>query len=206
MSSNKQLSRFVRDALAGGTGRGEIAEVLTRAGWSVSEVQEALDAWADTPFSPPIPRPQATVSARDFFVYALTFGVLIFAAVNLVTLLHALIDTAFARGEDFRRWQIRWSMAVLIVTVPVYLWLTIRERGKLRRDPALYRSAIRKWLIWIALLIAAATLLADLVAVINRLLQGDLTVQFLLKALVVAGVAGGIFAYYLEDNRRGDRA
>ena len=206
MSANKQLSRFVRDALAGGTGRAEIAEVLTRAGWSVSEVQEALDAWADTPFSPPIPRPQATVSARDFFVYALTFGVLIFAAVNLVTLLHALIDTAFARGENVRRWQIRWSMAVLIVTVPVYLWLTIRERGKLRRDPALYRSAIRKWLIWIALLIAAATLLGDLVMVINRLLQGDLTVQFLLKALVVAGVAGGIFAYYLEDNRRGDRA
>ncbi len=206
MAANKQLSRFVRDALSAGKSREEIAKVLAQSGWSASEVAEALDAWAETPFSPPIPRPQATVSAKDFFIYALTFGVLIFGAVYLVNLLHALIDLAMDADGYRRSWTIRWAMAVLIVTVPMYLWLSIRERRKLAADPALHRSAIRKWLTHITLLIAAAVLLADLVAVIYAFLNGDFTLQFSAKALVVAGVAGGIFLYYLSDIRKGEAA
>ncbi len=207
MSYNKQLSRFVRDALAGGTDSDEIAQVLIASGWSTSEVADALNAWATTPFSPPIPRPQATVSARDFFIYGLTFGVMIFAAGHLVGLLHALIDLGFGDGETYGPFhKIRWAMAVLIVTVPTYLWLTLRERGRLAADRGLYRSAIRKWLIYVTLLIAAAVLLGDLVATIFALLNGDLSLQFVLKALAVGVVAGGLFLFYLNDIRKGDVA
>ena len=206
MARNEQLAGFVRDALSAGRSRAEIAQVLGDAGWSGTEIADALAAWADVPFVPPVPRPQATVSARDFFVYALTFGVLLFAAGHLVALLHALIDRAFAQSYGGGAYTIRWGMAVLIVTVPLYLWLTMRERTKLARDPALYRSAMRKWLTYITLLIAAAVLLGDLVSTIYALLSGDLTLQFMLKAGVIALVAGGIFAFYLGDIRRGDAA
>ncbi len=205
MAANKQLSRFVRDALGEGKGRDEIKSVLTQAGWSANEIAEALGAWAETPFSPPIPRPQATVSARDFFIYALMFGVMIFGAIYLVHLLHALLDLAMEEGRR-RSTNIRWSMAVLIVTLPVYLWLTFRERGKLAADPSLYRSAMRKWLTYITLLISAFVLLGDLVAVIYAFLNGDFTLQFLFKAAIVALVAGGIFTFYLRDIRIGDQA
>lgn len=205
MAANKQLSRFVRDALSAGKDRGEIKSALAQSGWSSNEVAEALGAWADTPFAPPIPRPQAMVSARDFFIYALTFGVLIFGAGHLISLFHALIDLMYNGPDRYRPYgQIRWAMAVLIVTAPTYLWLTIRERGKLAADPSLYRSAIRKWLIYITLLIAASVLLVDLVATIYALLNGDLSVQFLMKTAVIAGVAGGIFMFYLNDIRKGD--
>ena len=205
MAANKQLSRFVRDALSAGKDRGEIEAALAQSGWSSNEVADALDAWADTAFSPPIPRPQATVSARDFFIYALTFGVLIFGAGHLVALFHALIDLMFDGPNTYRPYnQIRWAMSVLIVTAPTYLWLTVRERGKLAADPSLYRSAIRKWLIYITLLIAASVLLGDLVATIYALLNGDLTGQFVMKAAVVGAVAGGIFLFYLNDIRKGD--
>ena len=53
------------------------------------------------------------------------------------------------------------------------------------------------------LLFAAAVLLGDLVAVIYAFLSGDFTLQFALKALVVAGIAGGIFGYYRYDGQRG---
>ena len=56
---------------------------------------------------------------------------------------------------------------------------------------------------YVTLLFAAAVLLGDLVAVIYAFLSGDLTVQFALKALVVAGIAGGIFGYYRRDGRQG---
>ena len=205
MAVSRELSRFTRDALAAGHPRGAVADALTEAGWSPTEVADALDAYADTPFAPPVPRPQAIVSARDFFVYALTFGVMLFGAVYLVLLLHALIDRLMD-DESYRSLgRIRFAMAVLIVTTPLYLWLTFRDRRRLAADPALSRSAIRRWLTYVTLLLAAAVLLGDLVSVVYAFLSGDLTLQFLLKALVVGAVAGLIFVYYLNDVRKGDR-
>ncbi|SFE92636.1 hypothetical protein SAMN04488523_11266 [Sulfitobacter brevis] len=206
MSANRQLSRFVRDALANGTSRSEIAAVLAQSGWSAPEVAEALDAWAETPFSPPVPRPQAAVSAKDFFIYALTFGVLLFGASYFVQLLHGLIDWAVDPDGLGPSYSLRWSVAVLIVTVPVYAVLSLRDRRALAANPALYRSAIRKWLIYVTLLFAAAVLLSDMAAVINAFLSGEVTIQFLAKAVVVALVAGGIFLYYRADARKSEAA
>jgi hypothetical protein len=204
MAVSKELSRFTRDALAAGKTRDEISTALAASGWSASEVSDALSAWAETPFAPPVPRPQSTVSARDFFIYALMFGVMILGAIYLVVLFHALIDLMLEEGRSYRSSTIRWAMAVLIVAAPVYLWLTVRERAKLAADPALYRSVIRRWLTYITLLLSSAVLLGDLMAVIYAFLSGDFTLQFLLKALVVAVVAGFIFVYYLGDIRKGE--
>ena len=204
MAVTKELSRFVRDALTLGKTRAEIAQALTNSGWTPSEVADALDAWAETTFVPPVPRPQSTVSARDFFIYALTFGVMLFGAIYLVNLFHALIDL-WLNSESYGTFsRIRWPMAVLIVTTPLYLWLTIRERGKLVADPALYRSAVRRWLTYLTLLLSALVLLGDAIAVIYAFLSGDFTGQFFLKAVVVAVVAGFIFLFYLSDIRKGD--
>ncbi len=204
MAVSKELSRFTRDALVAGHSRAEVAEVLKTSGWSASEVIDALDAYADTPFSPPVPRPQSTLSARDFFVYALTFGLMVFGAIYLVQLLHALIDRAMDDSAYRSLYTIRFAMAVLIVTTPLYLWLTFRDRRKLVADPALSRSAIRRWLTYLTLLFASTVMLGDLIAVIHAFLSGELTLQFLLKAVVVGIVAGLIFLFYLADVRTGD--
>ena len=203
MAGNKELALFVRDALSAGKSRVEIAAVLGQAGWSAPEVSDALAGWADVPFAPPVPRPQPIVTARDFFIYALMFGALLFGAGYLVGLLHALIDHFIEPATGSATYCIRWAMAVLIVTLPLYLWLATRERRRLAADPALSRSAIRNWMTYVTLLFAAAVLLGDLVAVIYAFLSGDFTLQFALKALVVAGIAGGIFGYYRGDGRRG---
>lgn len=201
MAQRDELSIFVRDALTAGKSRTEIAAALAHAGWRSAEVKDALNGWDEMPFSPPVPRPVTTVSARDFFTYALTFCVLILGAFNLVVVLQTLVDLAFATGDGGSDRPIRWGVAVLIVTAPLYLWLTLRERQKLARDPAHYRSAIRKWMIYIGLLLAALTLLGDAIATIYALLTGDLTLQFIVKALVVLVVAGGIFGFYVRDLR-----
>ena len=203
MAGNRDLAQFVRDALSAGKSRVEIAAMLGQAGWSAQEISAALEGWADVPFAPPVPRPRPVVTARDFFVYALMFGVLLFGAGYLVGLLHALIDQFISSEDSGATYRIRWAMAVLIVTLPLYLWLATRENRRLAADPALARSAIRSWMTYVTLLFAAAVLLGDLVAVIYAFLSGDLTVQFALKALVVAGIAGGIFGYYRRDGRQG---
>lgn len=204
MASRDDLTVFVRDALVAGRTRTEIRAALTHAGWSETEISDGLGAWSETPFSPPVPRPVATVSARDFFVYALTFGLLLIGAINLVLVLQALVDLFFTEEGNGAVGLIRWGISVLIVTAPLYFWLTLRERRNLVRDPALSRSAMRKWLTYIALLLAAMTLLGNLIATVFALLTGDLTLQFILNALIVLIVAGGIFLFYFNDIRRGE--
>lgn len=205
MAASKELLRFVRDALSAGKPREEIAQALTSSGWSASEVRDALSAWADTPFAPPVPRPQPVVTARDFFFYTLTFGLLIYGATHLILLLHELIDYFMGDGHYYAMRDMRFSVASLIVSAPIYIWLAVRDRKHLAADPAHYRSAIRKWLIYLALLVASTVLVGDLIAVFYALLDGDMTLQFFLKAAVVAAVTGVLFLYYLRDLRKGDQ-
>src|SRR5206468_12665137 len=48
-------------------------------------------------------------------------------------------------------------------------------------------------------------LVCDLISLILRFLEGDLTLRFGLKVLVIALIAGGAFGYYLSDLRRDER-
>ena len=73
MRPSDELAHFVREALASGRTRPEISDALDDAGWSEKERADALDAYADTDFIPPIPRPRPYVSAKDAFLYGLLF-------------------------------------------------------------------------------------------------------------------------------------
>ena len=54
----------------------------------------------------------------------------------------------------------------------------------------------------LTLFIASLVIIGDLVTIINNLLSGGTTVQFILKAFSVLFVSAIIFAYYLDDVRR----
>ncbi|MEM9967974.1 MAG: DUF5671 domain-containing protein [Pseudomonadota bacterium] len=203
MSVAKELARFTRDALQSGKSRDEIRAALNASGWSEREIKKALSAWSDEPFDMPIPRPQSTLSARDFFVYFVMFGALIMGAISLVTLLHDLIDMQFGDAQ-LRFLNMRWDIAVLLVLTPLYILLEVRETRAIRTDPALLRSAIRRWWIYITLLFAVGALLGSLMNVVYRLLEGDLSVQFVLKMLVIVMIAAFFMLYYFKDVQRGE--
>jgi hypothetical protein len=54
----------------------------------------------------------------------------------------------------------------------------------------------------LTLFLAAVTIISDLVALVNRFLEGEITTRFILKALVVLVVVGSVFSYYFWDLRR----
>tara|TARA_B100000315_G_scaffold259311_1_gene314859 strand:+ start:138 stop:827 length:690 start_codon:yes stop_codon:yes gene_type:complete len=60
---------------------------------------------------------------------------------------------------------------------------------------------VRKWLLYITLFIAGATLVGDLIAIINTFLGGELTTRFLLKAFSIFVIIGSVFGYYFYDLR-----
>lgn len=209
--ATQDLELFVREALARGAARGEIEAVLADAGWPPEQVRSALDAYADIRFAVPVPRPRPYLSAREAFLYLLLFATLYLTAWHLGSLLFDLIDHAFPDPADHAYLgdpgaSMRWSVATLLIAYPVFAYVSRHLSRDLARHPARRLSAVRRWLTYLTLFLAAGVLIGDMVVLVHNLLGGGTSVRFLLKVLVVAAIAGAVFGYYLHDLRGEERA
>lgn len=199
----------MRAALDAGASRADVGDALRRAGWSSDQIDDALAAWADVDFVVPVPKPQVQLSARDAFVYLVTFATLYVSAYYLGSLMFAFVDLAFPDPlERLARayYRIRWATSALVVAFPLFLYLSYRINREVAVDPARRTSAVRRWLTHLTLALAAFVVLGDLISLVYSLLSGELTVRFVLKSLIVAAIAGAVFGYYLWSVQADDRA
>lgn len=210
---DRTLVEFVKEALGRGSSRADIETALAKAGWHADQVRAALAGFADVAFPTPVPLPKPYVSAREAFLYLVLFILLAVLATHLGALLFTLIDVFMPRDAQPQLYQIgaasgaiRWAVAALAVALPVYLFLSWRLQRARRSNPAMQGSRIRKWLTYVTLVFAASTLIGDFIAVIYSLLSGELTLRFLMKAGVIAAIAGVIFFYYVRDAERDEDA
>jgi hypothetical protein len=210
--ADQKVVVFVESALRAGQSRDAVRVALAQAGWSKDQIGDALASFADVAFAVPVPRPRAQLSARDAFWYLLMFGALYMSAFYLGDLLFGFINLAFPddlsyadRAEYVER-GIRWATAALIVAFPVFLFAAWKTGKEVAADPTRRNSALRKWLTYMTLLVAAIALVTDGITLIYNVLSGELTLRFILKVLVVAAIAGAVFAYYTWSNRADDAA
>lgn len=209
-SATQDLEWFVREALAKGESRTSIEAALAAAEWPPEQIRSALDAYADVPFSTPIPRPRPYLSAREAFLYLLLFATLYVSAYHVGSLLFDLInralpDPAGSGGVSGIAQSMRWSTASVIIAFPVFLYVAHYLGRELARNPVKRLSAVRRWLTYLTLFLAASVLICDMIALVYNLLGGELTLRFVLKVLVAAVIAGAIFGYYLLDLRREEK-
>ena len=207
MAATQDLELFVRDALAKGVSRQDIETALASAGWQPEQSRDALNAYADIAFPVPVPRPRPYLSAREAFLYLLLFTTLYVAAWNLGSLLFDLINRAFPDPADDAfavgrlAASIRWSTASIIIAFPMFLYVARYLARDLARSPVKRLSAVRRWLTYLTLFIAASVLSGDMITLVYNMLGGELSIRFALKVLVAAVIAGTIFGYYLHDLR-----
>jgi hypothetical protein len=210
--ADAKLVAFVESALRTGQPRDAVRQALEQAGWSNDQVSDALAHYADVAFAVPVPRPRTHVSARDAFWYLLLFGTLYLSAFYLGDLLFGFINRAFpddvVYGDriDYIETGIRWATAGLVVAFPVFLFTAWKTGKDIAADPTRRNSALRKWLTYITLLVAAGAIVTDGITLVFNLLGGELTLRFVLKVLVVAVIAGAGFAYYSWSIRADDAA
>ena len=211
MSAPDSLVPFVRDALLAGRSRPDIAATLRRAGWTAEQTDAALGAFAEIDYPVPVPRPKPYLSAKEAFWYLVLFTTLYLSALYLGTLLFQLVNLAFPDATDAgyvlagSDELIRWSISVLVVAFPLFLYMSRLVGRAVRRDPAKRASKVRKWLTYLTLFVAVCVLVGDAVSLLYNFLDGDLTARFVLKSLVVGVIAGGILGYYLADLRRDEQ-
>ena len=148
---------------------------------------------------------KSTSSARDVFLHLFMIIALVVSVVSFINLLFGYIDVLIKDPLQDHYWPldgIRNAMASLIVAFPLYLWTTWHIRKDVIVHPEKREYILRKFLVYLTLFAAAIAMMVDLIVLITNFLNGELTLHFLLKILVVLVVTAGVFAYYFWDIRR----
>jgi hypothetical protein len=205
MAINEELYGFLKEGLERGLPREKLEAVLLETGWPSDQVRGALETFADVEFPLPVPRPKPYLSAREAFVYLVLFSTLYVSAFSLGNLVFALINRAFPDPSvdpvavlQATREVIRWSISLLVVTFPVFAFVSWRNHRAVRADPTLRLSEVRRWLTYLTLFVAAGFLVGDMTSVVYNLLGGEMTTRFGLKVLTVGIISGAVFLYLMK--------
>jgi len=202
---NQELYLFVKESLGKNQSRTSIKEALLSAGWQEQEIAKALNSFAEINFPIPVPKKKPYLVAREAFLYLVSFITLYIVAFSFGALVFSFINTWFPDPLRFGGGVPRTAIASLIVAFPIFLVITRALHKGAAQDPERKDSRVKKWLTYFTLVIAAGVLIGDLITVLSSLLGGELTMRFLLKSLIVFGIAGSIFGYYLSDLQKEEK-
>lgn len=209
MSQENRVADFIRKSLDAGIPVPSFVGLLTARGWTEKQAYSALaDHYqCQTGIEVP-PRPGSGASARDAFFYLLIFSTLSVWTLSLGCLAFSLINRWLADplfrgyGETFSTYTVTTSLAAILVAYPLYLLVSRVVLREAAADPDKLDSGIRKWLTYMALVVAASVFMGDLIAALAYLLRGELTSLFLAKSFVVLALSSGVFWYYFGGLRK----
>ncbi len=203
MSRDNRIEEFIQKSFDAGIPVPSFVGLLTARGWTEKQAYSALADYYESQAGIEVPpRPSSGASARDAFFYLLIFSTLSVWTLSLGCLAFSLIDRWLADplfrgyGETFTTYTVTMSLAAVIVAFPLYLLVSRVVLREAATDPDRLESSIRKWLTYMALVIAASVFMGDLITALAYLLRGELTSRFLAKSFVVLALSSGVFWYY----------
>lgn len=144
------------------------------------------------------------ITAKDFFLWAGAMVAFYWSVIAFIFLIFNYINYSFPNvltyTPDPYASGISYQMASVIVLFPLYLWLMQVIRRDIARDPSRGETWVRRWAIILTLFVAGVAIAIDLITLLTTFLNGEeLTTAFLLKALVILLVAGGVFMHFSAD-------
>ena len=209
MNRDNRIEEFIQKSLDAGIPLPSFVGLLTARGWTEKQAYSALaDHYRSQTGIEVPPRPNSGASARDAFFYLLIFSTLSVWTLSLGCLAFSLIDRWLADplfrgyGEAFNTYTVTMSLAAVIVAFPLYLLVSRVVLREAAADSDKLESGIRKWLTYMALVIAASVFTGDLITALAYLLRGELTSRFLAKSFVVLVLSSGVFWYYFGGLRK----
>ncbi|MFZ3031428.1 MAG: DUF5671 domain-containing protein [Candidatus Moraniibacteriota bacterium] len=209
------LSEYVLGRIRSGIVKAELKEELSALGWTEEEIAVAYRS-AVIALGAPVPSEgnrvtlSRTASTVDVVINFFSFILLGIVATALGTLYFQIINIAFPDVLDAANWygasqatsSIHYAIAALLIGFPLYFFAMRLWFRQFREDEGRAESKLSKWLTYLVLLVAAVTIVGDLITVVFTMLQGEITVRFFLKALVILAIAGAIFGFYYLERRK----
>lgn len=204
MPAHSPIREFMERGRANGVSDESLVGILVARGWPEKEVYEALAEHYERLTGVEIPRRGgAAVAAKDAFLYLLVFATLATWTIGVGSVAFTLIDrwlsdTLFSQSyyPGYDTYSVAAGIAATLVAFPIYLLVSVVILRENRNHPEKLISPVRRWLTYMALVIAAGVFIGDLITAVTYLLRGEITSRFLAKALVVFVISGGVFFYY----------
>lgn len=203
--ANEDLSSFITRARAAGKSTSEIKDMLVHIGWPTEHVEAALGGDGLVPPPPPAPRS----SGREIFFYLLQFLTLGIAAISLGGVIFSIINAAWPdavvqmyAGATTRATS---ALAALIVALPLFVLVNWHLHREVARGGASVRSGIRRVLTYLALFLASATIIGDVIALVYQFLAGEANIRFLAKVATILALGAWVIWYYWYTVRREER-
>jgi hypothetical protein len=169
MNPRSDVQEFFTSARIQGATDEIIVGLLRGRGWPEEDVYRALADHFEVRSNLAVPVYKRSGSAKDAFLYLLSFSTLATWTFGLGSVIFTLIDRWIKdplTGSNYYAgsyYQMADSLACMIVAFPVYL-LTMRYiTRELEIHPDKLESGVRKWLTYLALLIAALIVVGDLI-------------------------------------------
>lgn len=202
----KQLKDFIAHARKKGMDHSTIRMLLLSAGWKERDIAEAM---TEESLDMPIPLPTDGGGARDAFFHLLSFVGLYTTVISTIILFFTYINYIFpdAALEQYpadmtgMQTTIRWSIAAIIVSYPLFIWMSRLLLAEMRKHAEKAVGGIRRWLTYFTLFVTASVLMGDLITLLFYMLNGELSIRFILKVAVILAIAGMVFMYYLLSLR-----
>lgn len=146
-------------------------------------------------------------SAKFAFYYMLSLVALIFTALPSGMIVFQIINKYISDSLDqfsgqFSADSLKFAISALIIAAPIYYLVMRQIQKNLSAGELDKESAVRKWLTYFILFIAACITLGWFIALVNSFLNGELTFKFILKVITVTVITASIFVFYFYDIRR----
>ncbi len=196
---NNSLKQFIAHARSKGMDHQTIRMLLLSSGWKEKDIVEAL---TEATLDMPVPAPEDRGGAREAFFHLLAFVTLYSSVISVLVLLFEYLnrlfpDVAFDSSSYYQDSStIRWFIATLIVSFPIFVWMSRIILREIAKFPERAWSPVRRWLTYLTLFVTAGLLVGDGITLLFYLLEGEISVRFILKVLAVLGIAGMVFSYY----------
>lgn len=210
-----ELIKYISVSVQKGVFQDEIKKQLRMVGWSEEEINqsyaEALigigvpipDKNLEKSFTKKSSTVEIIINLFSFIllgIFATSLGVLSYGIINYFLPDRLAISYDYGSFASFA--LIHYAIAALVISFPLYyftikLWFKSFHVNENKEE-----SKLTKWITYLVLLITAILIVGDLIAVIFNVLQGEITIRFFLKALVILLIVGGIFGFYFLERKK----
>src|SRR3989344_6543526 len=146
------------------------------------------------------PQPQMAQKLTPKFFF-LSLGVIVTLITSVTAFLNLAFETLNFKFPDvlnatyqsgyfsYNYESARMAMATLIIFFPIFLILMRHWKHTVKGGLGKIDEAIRKWMIYLVLFLAAIVIAVDLVTLVKYFVSGEITTRFILKVAVALGIA-----------------
>jgi hypothetical protein len=142
--------------------------------------------------------------AQFVFYYLLSLISLGAMALGLGIIVFEVLDKVFIdiSNSYFSMQALKTAFSTLLISTPIYYLCSHLLSKSIKKQDLSLESSLRKWLIYLILLVTSIIMLVWLVSILNSFLNGEMTIKFILKALTALIISAMIFSYYLYNIRK----